>query len=191
MKNRIIFMLLAAFAFSGGLWARDSNQNFFKSIALVYTVSTGKTGNNTGNTINQSMGLTANFFIFSHERLGYYLSPGIGLRMKQGAKDLERMDMYFGAAFGPAFRIYDGSNVDILAGIGPDISCIVRLDDSVNGKFETTKTFLGLGLGGSLEARLKLYKTIAFSGGMLMKYNFAPYSEDRTFIAGPYIGIGF
>jgi hypothetical protein len=46
-------------------------------------------------------------------------------------------------------------------------------------------------LGGSLEARLKLYKRVAFTGGMLMKYNFAPYSEDRTFIAGPYIGIGF
>lgn len=191
MKNRILFALLAFLVSSGGLWAQDSGQNFFKSIGLVYTISTGKTGDNSGNSITQSMGLTANFFIFSHENFGYYINPGIGMRMKHGAENLESMDMYFGAVFGPGFRIYDGGEVDILAGIGPDVSCIVHLEDSENDKFKSTKTFLGLGLGGSLEARLKLYNTVAFSGGILMKYNFAPYSEDRTFIAAPYIGVGF
>jgi hypothetical protein len=105
---------------------------------------------------------------------------------------MESMDMYFGAVFGPAFRIYSGGSVDVLAGLGPDISCIVFLDDSKDGTFESTETFLGLGLGGSIEARMKLYKTITFTGGLLMKYNFVPYSEDKVFfLIGPYIGIGF
>jgi hypothetical protein len=186
MKKSILFALLALLASLGGLWAQDSGGSFLKSIGLVYTISTDGNGGN-----SQSMGLTANFFIFPRENLGYYINPGIGLRMKHGVKNLERMDMYFGAAFGPAFRIYDGSEVDILAGIGPDISCMVHLREFENDNFNSIKTFLGIGLGGSLEARLKLYKNIGFTGGMLMKYNFAPYPEDRTFIVAPYIGIGF
>jgi hypothetical protein len=191
MKKFIVFVSLAFIESLGGLWAQDSGRNFFTSIGLVYTISTGKTGNNADNSITQSMGLTANFFIFPGENLGYYINPGLGLRMKHGVKDLEDMDMYFGAVFGPAFRIHGGSEVDIFAGIGPDISCMVHLREFENDDWKSTETFLGLGLGGSLEARLKLYKRIAFTGGMLMKYNFAPYPEDRTFIAGPYIGLGF
>jgi hypothetical protein len=186
MKNRIVLALFALLVSSSGLWAQDLDQGFFKSIALVYTISTDKDRGH-----SQSMGLTANLFIFPRENLGYYISPGIGLKMKHSAKDLESLDMYFGSVFGPAFRIYNGGEVDVLAGIGPDISCMVHLREVEDDKFKSTETFLGIGLGGSLEARLKLYKSIAFTGGMLMKYNFAPYSEDRTFIAAPYIGIGF
>ncbi|MDR1862668.1 MAG: hypothetical protein LBQ67_01985 [Treponema sp.] len=188
MKNRIVFMLLITLVFSTGLWAQGSGQDFFKTIGLVYTISTAHGDNKS---VTQSMGLTANFFVFSNENLGYYINPGIGLRMKQGAQDLENMDMYFGAVFGPAFRIHDGGKVDILAGIGPDILCIVHLGEFANETFNSTKTSLGIGLGGSIEGRLKLYNNIAFTGGILMKYNFAPYQEDRTFIASPYIGVGF
>jgi hypothetical protein len=194
MKKRIVFMILAALAFSGGLWAQDSGRNFFKSIGLVYTISIGEIDNNAVKSISQSMGINAGLFIFSHEKLGWYINPGALLRMKQGLeepKNMENMDIYFGAAIGPAFRIYGGGSVDVLAGIGPDIACVVRQDDYKNDKFESTETFLGLGLGGSLEARLKLYKTIALTGGILMKYNFVPYAEDRAFFIAPYIGIGF
>jgi hypothetical protein len=192
MKNRFLFALLAFLSFSCGLWAQESGRSFLKSIGLVYTISTtGETGDDKDKTINQSIGLTANLFIFPSGNLGYFINPGVGLRMNHVASSLKKMDMYFGAVFGPGFRIYDGSEVDILAGIGPDISCMVHLKDFENDKFKSTGTFLGLGLGGSLEARLKLNDAIAFSGGVLVKYNFAPYAGNRTFIASPYIGIGF
>jgi hypothetical protein len=187
MKNRVaIFMFMAAIVFSGELYAQDSGQTFFKSVVVTYSVSVDKTGAN-----NQSMGFAINLFIFPNDDTGYYISPGADLRMKHGASEIDKMDIYLGAVFGPAFRIHDGDDVDILAGVGADFSCIVRLGRPDGGDFDSTETFLGLGVGSSLEARLKLYNSIAFTGGLLAKYNFAPYPEDKTFIARPYIGVGF
>jgi hypothetical protein len=181
MKNRSVCVFLAALAFSGGVWAQDSDREFFTSISLVYTISTGETRGNATRPISQSVGITANFFVFSHENFGYYISPGIGIRMRYNTEIPNRMDMYFGTVLGPAFRIYSGSEVDIFAGLGPDISFMLRLDDFEDGSFESTETFLGLDLGGCFEARLKLNNDIAFTGGILM----------RNVAAGPYIGIGF
>jgi hypothetical protein len=58
-------------------------------------------------------------------------------------------------------------------------------------KEKKNETTLGIGLGGTLETRMKIYKNIALTGGFLVKYNFAPYQADGFFIAGPYLGIGF
>jgi hypothetical protein len=94
---------------------------------------------------------------------------------------MERIDVYFGAVVGPAFRIYDGGEVGVFAGLGPDISCTVHLNGFGNDSFDSTETLLGIGLGGALETRLRMHKDFSFTGGILMRYDFS----------GPYIGIGF
>jgi hypothetical protein len=179
------FSLLAAASAAGGLYAQ-SEENFLKSVALSYNISIDKRGAN-----RQSMGIVVNLYIFPNDGVGYYVSPGMDLRMKHGTAEPEEMDIYLGAVFGPAFRAWESGGGSIAAGAGVDFSCIVRLRKTDGGSLDHERSLVGLGLGGSLEARMKLHDNISFAAGLLAKHNFSPYAEDRTLIARPYMGIGF
>jgi hypothetical protein len=120
----------------------------------------------TAQRITLSLGLVANFYIFTGETVGYYVSPGVGWRLRLDPEQpeeeqLTEIDVYFGATFGPGFRLYEGDRAAFLTGMGPDVFCTVHL----NGEHETNVA-LGWGLGGDLEAHLKIYENIAFAGGL-------------------------
>jgi hypothetical protein len=197
-RNRIILTAALAVILGGfcadSLWAEGSaDRSFFKSIGVVYTMSIQKDSGDTTRYTNHSMGLTANFFFFDNADVGYFLNPAFGWRMKtvpagQDEKDeanLKGMDMYFGVTFGPGFLLYNSSDIGLLAGAGPDLTMTVHLSEG-----EAVKVFMGIGAGGTLETRMKFHNEIGAAGGLLVKYNLAPYTEDSVFTATPYLGVG-
>jgi hypothetical protein len=196
MKTKRIFLgLFAVFVLSGVLEAQERDREVFRSIGIFYNVSVKKDRGKNLEYAAQSIWLGAGFFFFPEGRTGYYINPAIGFKIKtRPGKDtrLEDMVMYCGVSGGLGVKILEEDKVDLLAGAGPDLSFMVRLEGAAETeKVEKLKTFLGLGLGGIAEGRLRLHENFALTAGTLVKYNLAPYAGDWTFLAAPYIGFGF
>jgi hypothetical protein len=75
------------------------------------------------------------------------------------------------------------------AGIGPEFRSVINYVDFNNTLHDSGSQF-GIGIGGTLEARLKLYKLFSLAGGVrISSIFFDRISRDRIIL--PYIGFGW
>ncbi|MDR2516281.1 MAG: hypothetical protein LBC88_02735 [Spirochaetaceae bacterium] len=192
IKTALALAALAVLS-TGRLTALETGRDeFFKSAGIFFSMSLATDYETKTDHIALSMGVQANFFIFTGGEAGFYINPLIGIRLRLAPPGEtphnapKHMDMYLGAAGGPAFFLYDGDTLDALCGAGADLGITMRLDEG-----NEINMAMGLGLGGTLEGRLNFYRNLGIAAGLSFRCNPAPESTSPFLSVWPYLGVGF
>ena len=181
MKFTLFVFLLFTLVFSELLVAQENEKfDFSASIGLIFTHTDEPEFKDNPYWGSTEGGLNANLMFFRNSNFGYYFNIYFFPR-----SILNLDNVYFGIIPGIGYKIEINDYLSFLTGIGPELrySLIKASEDSEGSEY-------GIGIGGTLEMRLQLYKRFSFAGGVLISSIFFD-RMDRNFSVHPYIGFAW
>ena len=202
MKTKVFVIVLFLLAISQSIMAQRNENGFSVSAGFIFNIAEIHFPKE--NSHDMEMGVNLNLIINKNSNFGYYINI-YGLFDSPPFFDDFYNDGYpfvgpnanfqFGIIPGIGYKKAINDYLSFFVGIGPEISYSsyeYYIGDPVTGYINDYGTLnnFGIGLGGTLEARLKIYKNLSFAGGVLMRHNFFG-SMRRNFNAHPYIGFSF
>jgi len=181
MKLKIFVFMILVVIFSMPVIAQTNDISF--SIGVPFISISRDFDQSVDNDQFIEFGLNLNIMFFKNSDFGYYINM-YGLFNLDINDDNGIVDLYFGIIPGIGYRKIINDNLSFFGGIGPAIIYdIIDLG-------ETDITRFGIGIGGTLEIRLQLYKNFNFAGGVLIDSNFSN-KMSRNINIHPYIGFSW